>query len=269
MNLLFRTSVVYKTIKITEYYISQLSHYRVALVFRVINGLFPFITMFVWLSISNGSLRFQGMSKQEIVLYFFGVFIVGQMISSPIVGSLDKDIRTGRLANRLLLPLNPAYYYFGNKLSYAVSGLPYLFIPIAGYIALSSEPLQLASTAILFIPSVSMAIALHFSRQYLIGILSFWTDKSTSIDRLLESIQHLCSGSFIPLMLLSDPVREILMWTPFPYTVYAPVAMLLPGEQIGELYRLLLGQLAWLIIFHVSIRIVWKNGIQRFGDQGS
>ena len=77
------------------------------------------------------------------------------------------------------------------------------------------------------------------------------------------------SGSLAPLDLFPEAIRGLLPWTPFPYLIDVPVQALLGRLSGPDLLRALLVQAAWLLLFVLASRALWRSGLRRYGAVGA
>jgi ABC-2 type transport system permease protein len=64
-----------------------------------------------------------------------------------------------------------------------------------------------------------------------------------------------------------ESVRQVAMWTPFPYVIHFPVALLigLPVD-VGRGFLMMIG---WCGIFFIWNRWLWRRGLKRYSAMGA
>ncbi|EOO08758.1 ABC transporter permease [Bacillus cereus] len=249
--------------------LAEQTTYRIAIFIWMLNGLLPLFTMFVWVELSQ-SQPIMNRSSTDFIAYFLAVFMMGQLTASPTVGSLNRDIRFGRISSKLLLPIEPYWSYFTNKFSFTVIGFPIIMVPII--IVLISEDIKWEMqphNIILFFLSLFGAILIQFNRQYSLGLLSFWTDKTMALSAVWESFHYVFSGSFAPISMFPEFMQSIIYYTPFPYIIGFPVEILLGNIYEEELWKGLSIQFFWVIFFIILQRIIWRKGLAKYGAVGA
>ena len=70
-----------------------------------------------------------------------------------------------------------------------------------------------------------------------------------------------------PLEVFPDGVREVALWTPFPYMINFPASLLI-GLPV-DLGRGLLVMLGWGLIFFVLNRWLWRKGLKHYSGMGA
>ena len=71
-----------------------------------------------------------------------------------------------------------------------------------------------------------------------------------------------------PLEVMPGWVQGVLVWLPFPYELYFPVAVFLERVQGAELWRGLAIQTLWVILCYLGARFMWHRGLRRYESVG-
>ena len=59
----------------------------------------------------------------------------------------------------------------------------------------------------------------------------------------------------------------MLLWTPFPYTVWFPATLLIGGEV--PLMRGFLTMAGWTVAFFILYRVLWHKGLKHYSAMGA
>ena len=115
--------------------------------------------------------------------------------------------------------------------------------------------------------SIALAFALRFLMQYTYAMIAFWVERATAIEQFSFLLYTFFSGMVAPLTLFPDAIRSIVFWTPFPYLIYVPAALIvgLPVN-IGKSIAITAG---WCLIFWLLNRILWRQGLRRYSGMGA
>ncbi len=70
-----------------------------------------------------------------------------------------------------------------------------------------------------------------------------------------------------PLDVYPEAVRDLILWTPFPYFVYFPAAIII-GLPVDFLRGLLIIS-GWGIFFWVLNRWLWRKGLKHYSGMGA
>tara|TARA_B100000212_G_scaffold272266_1_gene211680 strand:- start:203 stop:517 length:315 start_codon:yes stop_codon:yes gene_type:complete len=102
--------------------------------------------------------------------------------------------------------------------------------------------------------------------QSIIASFCFWTEKASSIEKLLFIPTLFLSGLLAPVASFPYYVKTWIYLTPFPYLIDFP-ATILSGNQTKIIEGILM-QLLWIILFFFIFNKVWKSGTKKFTAMG-
>ena len=102
--------------------------------------------------------------------------------------------------------------------------------------------------------------------QSIIASFCFWTEKASSIEKLLFIPTLFLSGLLAPVSSFPHYVKSWIYLTPFPYLIDFP-ANILSGNQTNMLTGIFI-QLLWIILFFSIFKIVWASGTKKFTAMG-
>ena len=103
--------------------------------------------------------------------------------------------------------------------------------------------------------------------QSIIACLCFWTEKASSIERLLFIPTLFLSGLLSPVISFPEKIKSWIYFTPFPYLIDFP-ANLLSGNTTNIIGGFSM-QIFWIILFFPLFRKVWIEGTKKFTAMGS
>ena len=120
---------------------------------------------------------------------------------------------------------------------------------------------------ILFFLAVNLAFALRFIIQYTFAMFAFWTERASSIQNLWTLFYLFLSGYIAPLEVFPEPIKQIVLFTPFPYVLNFPASLLvgIPTD-IGRGFLSIIG---WFMLFLGLNRILWRRGLKRYSGMGA
>ena len=250
---------------------AHMLEFRAELVLWALSNSLSFILMGVWHeATSRGTFAIQPL---EIVRYFLAVFIIRQLTVVWVMWEFEQDVLQGRLAHFLLSPIDPVWRYVAAHLAERLARLPFsaglvvLFFLIYPDALFVPDPVN----ALLALVFVVVAFILRFAMQYTLALLSFWTERASSAESLMFIVYMFLSGAVAPLDVFPPLVKDIVMWTPFPYLVWVPARLLVPsstGEQI-DVVRAALVCAAWLFAFVILNRVLWRRGLRKHAAMGA
>ncbi len=256
---------IIKTLLVTQY--AYMLEYRAELLLWALAGSLPIILMGIWnQAAANGQFE---LSAIEFIRYFLAVFIVRQMSVVWVIYEFEREVVEGRLSARLLQPLDPAWHHLTSHVSERLARLPFLVAMVVLGFVLYPQAMWLPSIlqVLQFSLVVILAFGLRFLIQYTFALCAFWTERAMAIEQLWFLFYLFLSGMIAPIELFPTSLQAFIQWTPFPYMIYFPAAILvgLPVN-IGQ------GLLAiglWSGIFWVLNRWLWKQGLKQYSGMGA
>jgi ABC-2 type transport system permease protein len=250
----------------TVYY-AYMVEYRAELIFWVLSGSLPIILMGVWIQAAQGG-QF-GLSPTEFARYFLAVFLVRQFTVVWVIWEFEKDVVEGKLSFRLLQPLDPFWHHFFSHLAERFARLPFVLLLIVLFFLLYPQAFWLPALANLVLFSITLlaAFCLRFLIQYTISMLAFWTERATAFEQFWFLLFLFLSGMVAPLDVFPPTVQAIVEWTPFPYLIYFPAALLL-GLPVNpwQGFSVMAG---WGVVCWLLYRWLWVKGLRRYSGMGA
>ncbi|MEO0540578.1 MAG: ABC-2 family transporter protein [Cyanobacteria bacterium P01_A01_bin.105] len=241
--------------------------YRAELMFWVLSGSFPLILMGLWDEAARSG-RFD-LDPQTLVRYFLVVFIVRQFTVVWVIWDFEKEVLEGKLSPLLLQPLDPVWRHVAGHVAERVARLPFAIALVGVFFLLHPQALWWPGSygggwGLL---GIVLAFGLRFLMQYTYALLAFWIERAAAVEQFSFLLYIFFSGMVAPLTLFPEAVRHVVVWTPFPYLIYFPAALLvgLPVE-LGRS----LGVIAlWCLVFGWLNRWLWRRGLRRYSGMGA
>ncbi len=260
-----RGIIIAKTF-ISVYYAYMLE-YRAELFLWALSGSLPLIMMGVWVKASQGG-QF-GLAANDFAHYFMAVFIIRQLTAVWVIWDFEKEVLQGQLSHRLLQPIDPVWHHVASHISERIARLPFIVVLVGLFCFLYPQAIWLPSLSnlLLFCVTVVMAFALRFLMQYTYALFAFWTERASAIEQFFFLLHLFLSGMIAPLDVFPDAVREVALWTPFPYMINFPASLLI-GLPV-DLGRGLLVMLGWGLLFFVWNRWLWRKGLKHYSGMGA
>ncbi len=243
--------------------------YRAEIIIWMLTGVLPLVMLAAWLSLGAGG-PIGSFAPQDFIAYYLGAIFIRQMTGVWIVWDIDYQIRQGEFSTLLLKPLNPIHHWLvraaGNKWLRFVLLTPVL-VAAARITGARFEPTVVTIAA--FVPALFGAWLLSFMIQYNNGLLAFWTTRASAVFDLWFASWSIFSGYLIPLELMPPAIQRLTFWLPFRYQLSVPLEILLGRLQGRDLLYGLLMQWAWIGVFFVLYRVLWKTGVKKYSAVGA
>ena len=248
--------------------------YRWNFLLRAFFDIVPLVgTVFLWRAIFRsrdqaiGSYDFSGM-----VFYFLLTIFASNLITpTDDEWQIAADIRDGQINALLAKPVDYLGYrmslFLGYRATSSLFTLPIVFLLFACFHQYLTFP-QHFLTWICAGISLGMAAFLQFFLAYAVAMLAFWILEISTVVFIIFSFEYFLSGHLFPLDLLPRWLGEVLVWLPFTYELYFPVAVFQEKVAGDALVKGLLIQAGWVAVAWAVGRIMWTKGLQRFQAVG-
>jgi len=245
--------------------------YRVQIVLGILLAFVPLVMLAAWLAVVDEGGPAAGWQRADFIAYYVAVTMVFQFTSSYAAWEWQREIRTGDLSTRLLKPLDPFHYYLsqqiGSKIFAALLFVPLVFvaswaIPELRY---PLAPGRLAAFAL----SVLSAFVLNALISSTFGLIGFWSTQSGNLYGVVFGIGQFLSGWLAPLALFPGALAQAAALLPFHCTLGFPVEILigrLDGPGIAANFAI---TAAWLLLFLLLYRVLWRRGLARYEAVGN
>lgn len=241
--------------------------YRAELLLWVLSGSLPIILMGVWNQAAQGG-NF-GLSALQFTRYFIAVFLARQFSIVWVIWEFEREVVEGSLSHRLLQPIDPAWHYLSSHLAERLARLPFALMIIILFFLIYPESFWIPSLGqfLLALWCVTISFTLRFVIQYTFALFAFWIERASALEDLWFLLYLFLSGLIAPLEVFPDAVRTVLEWTPFPYMIHFPAAILV-GLPVN-IVRGLFVPVAWILAFLVLNRWIWRKGIRHYSGMGA
>ncbi|BAB77715.1 ABC transporter permease [Anabaena sp. FACHB-709] len=256
-----------KALTLLTVYYAYMVEYRAELILWVLSGSLPIILMGAWIKAAQGGTF--GLSPVDFARYFLTVFVVRQISIVWVIWEFEKEVVEGKLSPKLLQPLDPVWHHVASHLSERVARIPFAILLIGLFFLLYPQALWFptVSQLLLFTVAVTLAFVLRFVIQYTFAMFAFWTERANAIENFWFLFYLFLSGLIAPLDVFPEPVKAIVLFTPFPYLINFP-ASLLVGLPV-DIARGFLSLVAWIFIFWVANRLLWRAGLKKYSGMGA
>lgn len=243
--------------------------YRLSLILWILNGFIgPFMALMVWLTVSIGE-NFP-LNSSELTTYFLSSTLVVRLTQSWSLESIGRRIKKGVFSQYLIRPspyfLNDLANNLSTKIFRILTLFPFL---IFFYLIFQSnfEINLLKEKFILFLLASILGFLINYSFQNAVALLAFWTTEINGITRTLELIGGFFSGSFIPIILMPDTLRKVMIFLPFRFFVSFPIEVFLTDLQTNIPAGFLIG-LFWLLFWFSLWRVLFSIGVKKYSAVG-
>lgn len=192
-----------------------------------------------------------GMSRADMFAYILAAFAVSNLVGWSGENTLAKEIKSGRVVARCVRPASFLVQTLSELTgTVLVQGMLNLIIATIGFGCFGRYMKQPSFWDVcMFVPCLILAVMLRMMIIDIFSLLCFFTTGYLGISWTRTALFEFFSGSVIPVALFPPLLKTITYYTPFPYMLQVPVAVLLGQELPGSLPFILAVQLVWLFFF--------------------
>ncbi len=243
--------------------------YRAEIFIWVLTTTMPLIMLPLWHAVAAEA-PIHGFGQTRFTAYFLAAFVVRQVVGAWASWTINYEVRTGALSQRLLRPIHPLWSYAAEN----VASIPIraaIAFPV-GFLALvvtAGEHVAEGAALWAMVPVAFVgAWAITFLAHVIVGALSLWMHQSIKLMDLWSAGFFVFSGYLVPIALFPDWLRGAPHWMPFEYQLGFPVELLTGALDFDAALRMLGAQWTWVVVLAVVAAIVWKRGLVRYGAYG-
>ncbi|GBE93048.1 ABC transporter permease [Nostoc cycadae WK-1] len=210
-----------------------------------------------------------GLSSVDFSRYFLTVFVVRQITVAWVIWEFEKEVVEGKLSPKLLQPIDPVWHHVASHLAERVTRIPFTILLTALFFTLYPQALWLPNLGqvFLFTLAVVLAFILRFVIQYTFAVLAFWTERASALENFWFLFFLFLSGMVAPLNVFPEYIRNIVLFTPFPYLINFPASILV-GLPV-DIVRGFLCMIGWIMVFLGTNRLLWRAGLKRYSGMGA
>jgi ABC-2 type transport system permease protein len=123
-------------------------------------------------------------------------------------------------------------------------------------------------TLLAFAVSLLLSFLVGFFFETCVGMVGFWFLEVTSLLYIVMTLNFFISGHMLPLDLLPKGWYKLLMILPFHYMAYFPAVVFLGKVKGMNLVYFLAGEVAWVVVFMLLARFLYRLGLRRYSAFG-
>jgi ABC-2 type transport system permease protein len=208
-----------------------------------------------------------GLDLGQALTYVAVAWVLRSLYTNTLDRDVTQDVRRGDIALALLRPLD----YPASKLA-TVAGdalsRAFIFTLPAALIVILVYPVQPPASvegAIGFVLGAVLAFGISSSLNLLVGIAAVFTEHTVGIQRAKNAMMDLFGGVLLPLTFFPEWAQDALLLLPFQAVAYTPVSMYLGTTPV---LAGLAGQVLWLVLLTVVVRLSWRRAADHLTVQG-
>ena len=238
--------------------------------FIFISTFSSFISYFLWMAIygSTGKPMLGGLTREEMVVYIFMVYVTSSIVMSSIADLVSEDVVKGTVAMNLIKPID----YRMSLISRAAGYMVYRFLAPGVFIWIGLETYKVLvlggqvtsiKNIILYLISCGMSFLIYVLFDFCVGMIAFFTNYVFGLLMVKDALLRFLTGQLIPLSFFPGVVQKIFDFLPFSSMVYTPVMIYLGKYSDAELMFVMTRQAVWVVLLYVFGSFIWKKVTRR------
>jgi ABC-2 type transport system permease protein len=231
----------------------------------------PLISLVVWTTVAreNGGSA-GGFTAGEYAAYFVAVMVVNNLTFTWIMWEMEWRVKNGMFSPLLLRPIHPIHNDVVANLTFKLlTSIAMVPIVIALAIGFDADFDTSVWHGLAFVPILLSAMYLRFVCEWTVGLAAFWITRTMTLNHLYGMTTFFLAGQVAPLSLFPDWLRIVASILPFRWMMAFPVDVLL-GRADGIDILIGLGmQALWIALAMLTMRFVWRRGVERYSAVGA
>ena len=249
---------------------TQLAYRGAVFLWTFISMFSSFISYFLWMAIygSSESGVIGNLTKNEMVVYIFMVYITSSLVSISISTWIGYDVVEGRVAMNLIKPID----YRASLIAEAMGDMVYHLVMPGLFIWAGLEaykvfvlgmPMVSITTVLLYLCSVLMSFLIYVLFDFCFGMVAFFTTYIFGLRMAKTALLSFLTGQLIPISLFPEVAQRIFDCLPFSSMIYTPVMIYLGKYSGTELLFAMGRQFIWIIILYWLGNVIWDKVTKR------
>lgn len=185
--------------------------------------------------------------------------------------NIQKDIHLGRLSNFMIKPIDYIKYIMASAIGRnSVAFMVIIAISLVWIIVFRHE--LVFQNSIMIIPILLVYFVLAYLTKFYLSILTgyvaFWKTEVAGVSYAVNIIVRFLSGAYFPIDLLGRQVAATFYFFPFVYTFFVPAQIFVGRINIAQSLKGIAIMLAWILILHLIVKLVWLKGLKKYESAG-
>lgn len=227
------------------------------------------ILVFFWRAVYAETSTISGLALNQTLTYILLAFIFRPLTGTDVIWEMGTNLREGLIIHHLLRPVNFQAMNYAQNFGVLVTSL-IMQIPMA-IVAAVFFGLRFPSDPVVwlaFLVSALLGFTVMFFFSWLLACLTFYTTEIWGLGVLIEGMNFFLSGSLVPLVMMPEWLRTIVLSIPFVQALGVPVSLLAGITPISEAPRVWLVQILWIVGMWIASNLFFKIAVRKITVQG-
>lgn len=226
----------------------------------------------VWGKIVAEGNTISGYGLTGIAFYYLAAQMLDAVRTSQTATDFRTNIIRGELSAKLVKPLNIITYFFSKHVARVLSETlmnSSFVVPIFVFWSTLFTQLSLnLVTCLEFLLLWTASVIFDYVLFLTVGQIAFWTKEASGLQILVKNSTKLFAGDLIPLDILPLGFQKVINFSPFPYTLFLPIKVLMGQVSTQVFLNAICILSAWILLFLILNFLLWKKGLHQYESVG-
>ena len=227
------------------------------------------IMYFFWQAVYGSREAIAGLSLNTTLTYILLAQVFRPLTDNDLIFDFGFGLREGVIIHHLLRPMNFQGMYYFQCLGILGTQMV-LQIPMA-LVATFVFGLQWPTNPVVwgaFLITALLGYSILFFFVYCVACLTFYTTEVWGLGVLFGGLSIFLSGSLVPLAMMPEWLRNVVLAIPFAQSLAVPLNILTGITPLGEVPHVWLIQVFWLFGLWLASNMIFKIAIRKVTVQG-
>jgi ABC-2 type transport system permease protein len=227
------------------------------------------ILYFFWRAVYGGTQAIAGLTLNTTLTYILLAQVFRPLTDIDLIFDFGYNLREGGIIHQLLRPINFQGMYYAQSLGFLGMQMV-LQIPIAlvaTFVFGLTWPTDLRVWAA-FLVSALLGFTALFFFVYCVACLTFYTTEVWGLGVLFFGMSLFLSGGLVPLAMMPDWLRTVVLAIPFSQALAVPLNILTGITPLDQVHQIWLTQALWVLGLWLASNLIFRVAIRKVTVQG-
>jgi ABC-2 type transport system permease protein len=227
------------------------------------------VTIWMALLTGMGMNSLGGFGREYYLSYALWASFVGRITSNWMYEYIMLDeIDSGRVNSILVRPISFFEFYLSQFLGYKMVTASFTFLlPLAACLIWKAPVLPERLPAMLLLTGYFLLFT--YTVSFCVSCTAFFMNRAVSLTAMKNMLFWAVSGELIPLDLYPEPLKSILLHSPFASGVYVPVAYITGRVGHDMLWQSFISITGGIVIMAGLGYVLWQKGMRTYTGTGA
>ena len=235
----------------------------------VLNIISMAILVYFWRAIYNDASTISGLGLNQTLTYILMAFIFMPFTANDLIWEFGSNLREGTIIHHLLRPINFQGMNYAQMLGTLVTRMilqvPMVIVAILLFgLRFPTDP----ATWLAFLVSALLGFTVMFFFNWFLACLTFYTTEIWGLGVLIEGMNFFLSGALVPLVMMPEWLRTIVLSIPFAQALAVPVGLLTGITPLSEAPRVWSIQMLWIAGMWLLSTLFFRIAVRKITVQG-